>query len=301
MMTLRVGIDLGGTHYRVALINQEGEVLRQLNGETEAEKGPDYIIGRLIAGTEEVMAENSITGIGIGAPGPLDPVNGVILSPPNLPGWEEIQLKAIFQNHFQVPVSVNNDANAAAVAEALVGSGKGYASVFYITVSTGIGGGFVVDGKIHNGASGYAGEIGNMIVRPNGYKHASLNPGALEGYASGTAIGRIAKERLGITGGAGEVFKLAETGENLALTIIEEAVDYLAIGIANIVHTINPEIFVIGGGVMKSSELFFPILEKKVKGYLYSGLVQTLKIVPASLGGETGVIGAALLLEDYKE
>lgn len=295
-MTYKVGIDLGGTNIRAALIDGEGNVVSQFEETTEAEKGPDFTIQKMIILTKKVVDGREISGIGIGAPGPLDPEKGVILSPPNLPGWDRIELVRLLQDHFQVKVALNNDANAAAVAEALMGSGKGFKTVFYITVSTGIGGGFVVNGKIFNGASGYASEIANMIVQPNGYQHSNLNRGSLEGYASGTAIGRKAAE-AGITGGASEVFNLAKSGNEQALSIIEEAVNYLAIGIANIAHTVNPDVFVLGGGVMKNADLLLPLLKKKVKEYLYPGLAETLNIVAASLGGKTGVLGAAMLIE----
>lgn len=292
----KVGIDLGGTNIRVALVDENWRVIDQVETRTEAEKGPDYTIQKMIHLTKEITLGKNISGIGIGSPGPLDPVQGIILSPPNLPGWDGIELVKMFKEHFQLQVSLNNDANTAALAEAVAGSGKGYKSVYYITVSTGVGGGLVINGKIFNGAIGYAGEIGNMIVQPNGYKHANLNPGSLEAYASGTAIGRRAKE-MGIGQSAGEVFHLASQDDAKAKLIIEEAADYLAIGIANIAHTVNPEIFILGGGVMKSAGLLLPILEKKVRAYVYPGLSKTVKIVPAQLGGSTGVIGAAMLLK----
>ena len=295
-MMYKVGIDLGGTNIRVAIIDENWKVVNQLETDTEAMKGPEHSIKKLIHLTEQVILGKSISGIGIGSPGPLDPVGGVVLSPPNLPGWDGIELVKILMDHFQVKVTLENDANTAALAEAVAGGGKGCASVYYITVSTGIGGGLVINGSIFNGATGYAGEIGNMIVQPGGYKHSNLNPGSLEGCASGTAIGRRAQE-LGIGQSAGEVFALASKGNTEAKLIIEEAADYLAIGIANIAHTLNPEIFVLGGGVMKSANILLPILEKKVQGYLYPGLGKTLKIAPAQLGGNTGVIGAAMLLK----
>ncbi|UNL85739.1 ROK family protein [Priestia koreensis] len=296
-MTLRVGVDLGGTNIRVALIDHKGEIVHQVHELTDAARGPEEIITQLVQMIKDVIGPKTIAGIGIGAPGPLDPVKGIILGPSNLPGWEYVELAQMVNVKFDVPVIVNNDANVAALAEAHIGSGKSHRSVFYVTVSTGVGGGFVLDGHVHNGSFGYAGEIGNMIVQPNGYKHAYMNRGSLEAYASGTAIGRVAKERYGITGGAKEVFRLMEEGDEKAKEVVEESMNYLAIGIANIAHTLDPDIFILGGGVMGSSHLVLPYLTMKVKEYLFPQMADRLTIVKASLDRDSGVIGAAMLIQ----
>jgi glucokinase len=296
-MSVKIGIDLGGTNIRTAIVGEDGEIKKILQERAEADKGYTYTIDKMFRMVEEISEGESILGIGIGSPGPLDPKGGVILSPPNLPGWDHVPLVQMFKECFRTEVKLNNDANVAALAEARTGSGKGSDSVCYITVSTGIGGGFVINDQIFNGAQGYAGEIGNMIVNPNGSQHANLNKGSWESHASGTAIGRIGRERLGITGGAAEVFRLAENGNDAAQGIIDEAVDYLAVGIANIAHTVNPEVFVIGGGVLKSEQLVLQPLREKVKGYLYPELARTIDIRSAMLGGNAGVVGASMLIE----
>lgn len=206
-----------------------------------------------------------------------------------------IPLASMVEEHFQLPVKVDNDANVAAVAEAILGAGSGCESVYYLTVSTGVGGGFVINGKVFQGANGYAGEVGNMIVVPNGIKHPALNAGALETLASGTAMG-VAGKAKGIHGGAEAVFREAKALNKVAQTIVDEALEYLAIAIANLTHAINPEVFVVGGGVMNSEEQVLLPLRGKVKEYVYPGLKESVNIIPAKLGSNSGVIGAGFII-----
>ncbi|MDT9026919.1 ROK family protein [Rossellomorea yichunensis] len=294
-MTLRVGVDLGGTNIRAALLDEKGTILREVREKTEAHLGPVRIIAKLISVVERVKGEEKVRGIGIGCPGPLDAKTGIILSPPNLPGWDMIPLASMVEEHFQLPVKVDNDANVAAVAEAILGAGSGCESVYYLTVSTGVGGGFVINGKVFQGANGYAGEVGNMIVVPNGVKHPALNAGALETLASGTAIG-VAGKAKGIHGGAEAVFREAKALNKVAQTIVNEAIEYLAVAIANLTHAINPEVFVVGGGVMNSEEQVLLPLRGKVKEYVYPGLKESVNIIPAKLGSNSGVIGAGFII-----
>ncbi|RWZ59022.1 ROK family protein [Halobacillus fulvus] len=294
-MGIHIGVDLGGTNVRVAIVQPDGEVEQMMQEATEAERGSEYTINKMIEMIETISEGQTIEGIGIGAPGPLDPEKGVILSPPNLPGWDNVPLTDQLQAHFDTEVKLNNDANAAALAEAQFGGGQGYKSVFYITVSTGVGGGFVLDGKVVNGAQGYAGEIGNMILNPHGYQYSNLNKGSLESYSSGTAIAERFFERFGQQGGAEDVFELVSQGNEKAQQIVDEAVEYLAMGIANITHIVNPDVFVIGGGVMSAGDLIWVPLRDRVEDYLYPGLVPTMNLKPAALSGEAGVIGASLL------
>ncbi|WP_281974517.1 ROK family protein [Halobacillus litoralis] len=294
-MGIQIGVDLGGTNVRVATVDGQGTIEQMLQEKTEVEKGYEYTIEKIIRMIEKISEGKEIDRIGIGAPGPLDPRKGVILSPPNLPGWEEVPIVKELEGHFSVRVQLENDANVAALAEAKFGAGKGKESVFYITVSTGVGGGFVFNGTVFSGAHGYAGEIGNMIINPNGYQYSNLNKGSLESYASGTAIGKRALELYGIEGGSERVFELVSAGDEQALRIVNEAIDYLAMGIANLAHVLNPEVFVIGGGVMNAGELIWVPLQERVSDYLFPGLAPHLQMRPAELKGDAGVIGASLL------
>ncbi|MCA0971518.1 ROK family protein [Halobacillus litoralis] len=294
-MSVHIGVDLGGTNVRVASVLENGEVEEMMQEATDAEQGSAYTIDKIIRMIEAVADGRKIEGIGIGAPGPLDPHRGIILDPPNLPGWDEVPIVDQIAKHFKVETKLNNDANAAALAEAKFGSGKGYDSVFYITVSTGVGGGLVIDGKVFNGAQGYAGEIGNMILNPHGYQYSNLNKGALESYSSGTAMAERFHEHFGQYGGAEDVFSLVSQGDEKAQRIVDEAVDYLAMGIANVTHVINPAVFVLGGGVMNAGDLIWVPLQDRLEDYLYPGLVPHINLKQAALSGEAGVIGAALL------
>ncbi|MGR9048645.1 ROK family protein [Halobacillus faecis] len=290
-----IGVDLGGTNLRAGIVSSSGQILSEKSIRTEAEKGPDYIIDNMIRLIGEVKGKTPINSVGVGAPGPLNPHQGLILSPPNLPGWDRIPLIERLCKSIDVPVHLDNDANVAALAETRFGAGKNYSSVFYITVSTGIGGGYVLNNRILQGEQGYAGEIGNMILQPNGPRWSNLNAGSFEALASGTAIGRKGKERLAIEGGAQEVFSLAKEGNQEAKEIVEDTVTYLAMGIANLSHIINPSIFVLGGGVMKAEDQILMPLRERVKDFLYPGLREKINLQPAKLGTKAGVIGAALL------
>lgn len=294
-----IGIDLGGTNLRIGLFNEEGAIIREQSRPTEAEKGPQYAINNMAEAINELKTQYEIKAVGIGSPGPLSPITGVIIEPPNLLGWINVPIVNILEEKIGLPVKLENDANAAALAEATLGAGKGADSVFYITVSTGIGGGYVLGGQLVSGAQGNCGEIGNMIVNPSpeAYQGPGLNKGALEGLASGTAIGRIGKERLNITNGAQGVFNLAEQGNQQAQLIVDEAINYLAIGLANIIHTVNPEVIVIGGGVMKSKDLILEPLIEKTREYVYPSLKETLIIKPAILDQKAGLVGAGLLAQ----
>jgi len=292
-----IGIDLGGTNLRIGLFNEHGEIVEEYSRATEAEKGPEFAVNNMQEVIDRLKQQYEIKAVGIGSPGPLDPYEGVIIEPPNLIGWVNVPLVKMLEEKTGIPVKLENDANAAALAEATLGAGKGAKSVFYVTVSTGVGGGYVNNGELISGAQGNCGEIGNMIVNPSpdAYQGPGLNKGALEGLASGTAIGRIGKERLGITNGAQGVFELASQGDKAAQDILDEAINYLAIGLANIVHTVNPEVIVIGGGVMKSKDLILQPLIEKTRNYLYPSLRDSLIIKPALLDQKAGLIGAGLL------
>lgn len=292
-----IGIDLGGTNLRIGLFNEQGEIVEEYSRATEAEKGPEFAVNNMQEVINRLKQQYEIKAVGIGSPGPLDPYEGVIIEPPNLTGWVNVPLVKMLEEKTGIPVKLENDANAAALAEATLGAGKGAKSVFYVTVSTGVGGGYVNNGELISGARGNCGEIGNMIVNPSpdAYQGPGLNKGALEGLASGTAIGRIGKERLGITNGAQGVFELASQGDKAAQDILDEAINYLAIGLANIVHTVNPEVIVIGGGVMKSKDLILQPLIEKTRNYLYPSLRDSLIIKPALLDQKAGLIGAGLL------
>ncbi|MGB7999825.1 MAG: ROK family protein, partial [Anaerobacillus sp.] len=260
----------------------------------DSESGYQSIIQRMIALIKEVKKAYSAVSIGIGSPGPLNPFDGIVVSPPNLPGWKNVPITALVEEEIGIPCFLVNDADAAALGEAMYGSGKGKDSSYYITVSTGVGGGYVQNNRLIQGEHGYSAEIGNMIIKPGGPKHANMNAGSLEALASGTSIAREGRERLGTTGGAEEVFRLAREDDQTALAIIDDAIDALAIAIANLAHSIDPAVFILGGGVMEEKDMILPLLRKKVDGYVYEGLREQIKIEPVLLRDRAGIVGAAM-------
>lgn len=295
-----VGIDLGGTCVRVGLLNDDGIILNEMKGYTEVHKGPAYIIEKIKDMVVKTKMHYTIEGIGIGMPGPLNPYTGVVLSPVNLPEWHSIKLASIIGDFFEVPCFIENDGNVAALAEALKGAGKGYPIVFYITVSTGIGGGLCIDGKIISGATGNAGEIANIIVSDDKIKHSFLNPGALEGMASGLNIVRMAKDKGLKVDKAHEVFILADEGNIIATEIANITIESLAKGMAAIAHVVDPHTFVLGGGVALSAPKLIDKIKDKFDTYIYEVMRGKIRIEPARLA-DPGIVGAMLMAKNRLE
>jgi len=287
----RIGVDIGGTNLRAAVINQAGQIIKRVAMKTFAAKGPDFVIQNLQQMIRSLLQEYPVTHIGLACPGPLDARAGLILNPPNLPGWDRIDLKGRLAATFDIPVTLDNDANAAALGEALFGAGKGKRSVFYVTISTGIGGGFVYNGNIIQGAHFCAGEVGNMIIRPDGPAHPMLNQGSWETLASGTAL---THQALQIDQDK-SLFQLEQEGNVQAKEALEQFVAHLATGIANLVHILDPDTIILGGGVMKSRHLFWEQLQKAVDERLYPQLRGKIDLQAAQLEDDAGIIGAAFL------
>lgn len=299
-MKYYIGIDLGGTNVRTLLVDEQGTSYSEVKGPTEADKGPDYVAEKIIKQIETLDLTacgglKNVEGIGIGVPGPVDTVHGVMVMATNLPGFENYPICEKLTAKFGLPAFIDNDANVAGLAEAVLGAGKGYPIVYYVTVSTGIGGALVVDGKLVSGGRGHAGEIGNIIVKPNGYKFGGLNPGAAEGETSGTAITRKGKAIFGDTvRHAGDVFELAAKGDAQAKAIADESIDLLSTMFADIAHVVDPYVFVVGGGVMKSKEYFMPQLEEAFNSKIHVGMRGHIKFLAPEIE-DCGAIGAAML------
>jgi len=300
-MKFYIGIDLGGTNVRTLLVDEEGNVYSEVKDVTEREKGPDYVVSKICRQIDALDLSacggiNGVEGIGIGVPGPVDTVNGVMIMATNLPGFENYPICQKLADRYNLPTFIDNDANVAGLAEALLGAGKGYPIVYYVTISTGIGGALIVDGKLVSGGRGHAGEIGNIIVKNNGYKFGTLNPGAIEAEGSGTAITRKGKELLGegAVSHAGNVFELAANGNTIAQGIVDEVVSQLATMFADIAHIVDPYCFIIGGGVMKSKKYFFANLEEQFNQKIHVGMRGHIQLLATELE-DCGAIGAAML------
>jgi glucokinase len=307
-----VGLDLGGTQIRTCLARPEGSILRQARELTRASRGPSDVLKRIQRTISEVLdgvdVACQVSGIGIAAPGPLDPQDGVLLSPPNLPGWDRIPLRDIMQDAFGVPVFVNNDANLAALAEYRLGAGQGSSDMVYLTISTGLGAGIICAGKLLMGAHGFAGEPGHATIQPDGERCSCGNVGCLEGLSAGPAIARHARRLLeqgsaSVLSGmaspgsdltAEMVGKAAGAGDAVALQAVSVAAHYLAIGVLNLIHIFDPEIVVLGGGVTKLGPLLFEPVRAWVRDHAMTVLQGRTPIVPAALGEEVGLLGGVV-------
>ena len=304
-----VGVDLGGTKISTALADCEGNVLAQSIIPTNAHEGEERVLERIIKSIQSVISEgdcgyDDIVAIGIGSPGPLDSQKGIIIKTPNLP-FTNFNLVRPLEEKFKVPVFLDNDANVAAIGEYMLGAGRGKRNMVYFTVSTGVGGGAILDGNIYRGNTSNALEIGHMTVAPFGPRCGCGNIGCLEAVASGTAIGKRGREAVlskvdtslkefeNVT--SYEVFKEAEKGDAVAKDIIEEALNYLGIGIANAIAIFDPEMVVIGGGVSKAGDIVFERVRQVVNKRCFKSMADACTIVPAGLGTDAGVIGAVAL------
>lgn len=289
-----IGIDLGGTNVRVAKVTADGEILAEVKSPSYAQDGPSKVMENLIRCIKEIEGYKDCAGIGVGVPGPVDTTKGVMLMATNLPGFEFFPIAKTLQDEFGLPTYVDNDANVAGLAEALVGAGKGLPIVYYVTHSTGIGGALIVDGKVVSGKHGHAGEIGNIIIDRARKKYNHLNVGAVENEASGTALVRKAKEQIDdkITS-AGELFALAKAGDERALKIVDTMAFDFAMMFSAIAHVCDPYAFIVGGGVMKSKDLYFNKMIEYYMQHVHTGM-RTVEFRGAQLD-EPGLIGAAML------
>jgi glucokinase len=289
-----IGIDLGGTKILTALADEKGKVITSVKLNTQAKLGVKKVIDNIKKSVEIVLKETDtplslIKKIGVGAPGPIIE-NGIIIAPPNLPGWGKVNIKTTLQKIFKRPVIVENDANAAALAEYIFGAGKRSKIMAYMTVSTGIGGGIIVNGKIFRGATGTAGEIGHVIIDENGPKCGCGNYGCLEAMAAGPAIARMAGTKDAVAASMA-----AQKGNKKAIKAIQTAGKYIGIGIADINNMLNPDLVVIGGGVMNIGSLILSPTKAWAKRCSLKAIKNTLKILPAKLKNNVGVMGAIAL------
>ncbi|OOM77315.1 N-acetylmannosamine kinase [Clostridium puniceum] len=292
-MSYLIGIDIGGTNLRAAVISKEGNILEIFKIENEVIKGPAYNLDKLINKIKINWNKYKFEKVGVGAPGPLDLKVGKLLNPVNLKGWENFNIKKYLSEKLKLPVQINNDANVAGLAESLVGSAKECESVFYITVSTGVGGALILDKKIINGAHSQTAEIYNMIINEDKYSHVGLNKGGLEGQCSGVHIARIASQAYGKTLSTKEVFDLYENNDEKAVQVIEKWVDNISIGIANIIAVVDPETVVIGGAVMINNPYLLSKVIESAKTKVADPAMVDIRM--AEIGDNAGLIGAAML------
>ena len=306
-----VGVDIGGTKINSVLADAEGNIKARDLRETRARLGPDAVIESIIESIRQVIPGLAVEGIGIGAAGACDTVNGVITNSPNLPQWENIPLRDIIQREFDCPVYLQNDATLAALGEHRFGGGMGIDNMIYVGVGTGIGGGIIIDGRLYSGVSGSAAEFGHMTIDINGPPCPCGNSGCWETFASGTALARLAVERikegrktniLRYADGkleqvsAQRVHLAAQKGDRLANELIAQTGYYLGIGLVNLVNIFNPRLIVIGGGLSRMGKLLIGPAINVVNERAFELSSRAARIEVARLGVDAEALGAVALV-----
>lgn len=300
-----IGVDLGGTNLRTALIARDGVILEKHKEPSRVSDGHGMVLQRLIESIRrqrDFCARNGhdLAAIGVGAPGVINIAQGIVVTSPNFPDWNDLPLKDELERELRVPVFIENDANAAALGEQWRGAGKGIGSMILLTLGTGVGGGIVLEGSIWHGADGMAGEIGHMTILPEGRTCGCGNTGCLEMYASARGIiqnfrDALTRDRkpspLSLT--SQTVFEAAQRGDAAAARAMQEMGRFLGIGIANLVNIFNPEMVVIGGGVREAWPLFIEVTRAEVRKRAFAVPARRVRIVPSELGDDAGMVGAA--------
>lgn len=290
-------VDLGGTHLRVALVDDTGKILRHLKQETPRGDSPDGILDALVSAAREWDCDKQpVVAASIMVPGAVDSDKAVVVQAPNLPSLTNFRLKAELQQRLGWPVFLENDANAAAVGELWLGAARGCRDVVSVTLGTGVGGGVILNGKLWRGSHGSAGEIGHTTVDPfSGLKCKCGNTGCLELFASATAIVRMARE-LGMNElTAEQVYEAGRNGDELALSVFKRFGMYLGIGLANLINLIDPQVIVITGGAVNGWDLFAAEMYRQVGERAFRATAQQVKIARSECGDNAGLLGAARL------
>jgi glucokinase len=315
---LILGIDLGGTKILTSVVTPQGEMLSRDHAITPSAKGPAGVVGAILESAQRALDGASITkhqlsAIGVGAPGLSDPATGVLFTSPNLPGWEDVPLRDLIQDALGKSVFLINDGNAAALGEGYYGAAKGISDFAYVTISTGIGGGLVIDGRICNGFKGMAGEIGHMTIRDEGPLCHCGNRGCWEALASGTALAKEARKRIALGADTailrmarGEIENVtaltvhaaAEQGDPLANQLIVRTAHYFGVGLANLINILNPEMIVIGGGLSNMGDRLLKPAMEEAERRAFRRAYQSVRFVRAALGRNSGVLGAAAFAYD---
>jgi len=312
-----IGVDVGGTKVAAGLVSSAGEITHQTRVPMVA---ADAAAG-LAAVTSAIdsvraalnVGQGPVSGIGICAPGPLDPHTGVVINPPNLPGWRNFPLASEILKVFRLPVRVDNDGNSAALAEALWGAGRGFRNVFYATLGTGIGTGIVSDGRIYHGRTGAAAEGGHLTIDYRGPRCKCGKLGCIEILASGTAIARRASEKIAVgrrsiilEQAAGNIANITGemvgrayvAGDLLAKELLQETAKFLAVWLGNIVDLLEPDVMIIGGGVATMLQPFFEEIRDRLPNWSVNSRCQEIPLVMAHYGADAGVAGGAALCRE---
>jgi len=311
-----IGIDLGGTTVTAIITNKSGKIIRETRFLTHGLKGPSFVIKNIADNVKKLVSDSGLTmkhiwRAGMGSPGPLDSKKGIIINAVNLPGWKNIKLKKTLEKELGTGVGVDNDANCAAYGEKWMGAAKNCDDVVALTLGTGVGGGIIIGGRLIRGTNCNAAEIGHMSLNPDGITCKCGAKGCFEQYASASAIANSARRKIKsgrkskitemVKGNLNKidskvVYEALMNKDKVAQETWDEFIKYLGAGIANVLNCINPEVVVIGGGVINAGDKLFRPLNRAVKSQAFDAVYGAAKIVPAKLGQKAGAIGAAGLV-----
>lgn len=313
-MNYYVGIDLGGTNTKIGLLDEDGNILFSTIVKTESEQGLEKTVERL-ANILKIQVSNlnisfgDVAGVGLGVPGPV--ANGRIVKFwANFPWPVDVDLAAEFEKHLGVPVKVDNDVNVITLGEMWKGGGRGYKNVLGLAIGTGIGGGVVVNGKLVSGKNGAGGEVGHIKVERDGKLCGCGQEGCWEAYASATGLVREAKSRLTVNKNnllyertkdreveAKDIFDAAREGDEFSLNLVDYEAEFIALGIGNLLNVLDTDVVVVGGGIALAGNILFDKINEKLRKYAMLSTLEGLKIVPAELGNDAGIYGAAYLVK----
>lgn len=311
MIKHTIGIDLGGTNIKAALVSEKGEIIKVIAQPTEAQSGAVKVIENIKKVIADIIryAERGfiIIGIGVGTPGFVNDYGVIIGGANNIPGWNGTDIKTLLEKEFGLMTKIENDVTALTLGEALFGSGSGYKNIICLALGTGLGGGIIIDGKLYRGSQGCAGEFGHIVVQPDGFDCTCGRKGCLEAYASAIGIDNIAnqmmkknesikiKDTRPIT-----IYSLAKQGNRIAKKIVQEVGNYLGIGIGSLVNIFDPDVVIIGGGISKSGKILFDSIYPSLYKHCLKFYEGKIKLLPTKFQDYSGVVGAAsLILKDF--
>ena len=308
---LYVGIDVGGTKTLAVVADATGQILGRAVNPSQADRSASVIVDVLVQTAREAVSDAEIDpafiqSVGIASAGAVDAPRGVLISCPQMPIVKDAPIAAMFRDRWDIPIAIGNDGNLAALAEQRFGAGKGTKNLLFITVSTGIGGGIIINGAIYTGTSGFAGEIGHITVDTHGPYGRSRTPGAWESHCSGVALARITNERIG----AGEssllanlggdldaiaIFDALRAGDALAASVVADAIEHMSTGLTSVVNILDPEIIIIGGGLSNEWESYIAPSVARMRTLAFAEMGKHTRVTPPALGVEAGALGAVAL------
>ncbi len=307
-----IGVDLGGTNVKVGIVSQNGKIIKKVSVETKAQGGPEKVIQQIKKGIDEVLNKNElrIHGIGIGSPGTVSTKKGTVEDPPNLPGWEKVNLGKIIQKEFKIDVKVENDANAAAIGEMIFGAGKSYESFVMVTLGTGVGGGIIYNRKLFRGEFGAAGEIGHISIDINGPQCKCGSFGCVETYLGNSYIVKRVQTELE-NNQSSKIWQLInndlnlltpiiiqtalEQGDEYAKGVVQSLGKYLGTALASVGNCLDNGTFIIGGGVGGFGAPLFNSVKETISARVLKPLRKRIKVLPAKLKNDGGIKGASAL------